>query len=54
MRATGTMRIAKLGIGGKIEMMMKVPNLARVTVEIDGLGRPRTAATARRCGRRAP
>lgn len=39
MRALATMRIAKLGIGGKMEMMLKVPNLARVVVDIDGLGR---------------
>lgn len=39
MHATGTMRIAKLGIGGTIEMMMKAPNLSRVVVDIDGIGR---------------
>ncbi|MBZ0235914.1 MAG: hypothetical protein K8M05_26540 [Deltaproteobacteria bacterium] len=39
MRATGTMRIAKVGIGGKVEMRMRAPNLAHVVVDIDGLGR---------------
>jgi outer membrane lipoprotein-sorting protein len=39
MRATGTMRMAKLGINGKLELMMKAPNLARVVVDIDGIGR---------------
>ncbi|HUQ07687.1 MAG TPA: hypothetical protein VM261_34570 [Kofleriaceae bacterium] len=39
MRATGTMRIAKLGIGGKVSMTMKAPDLAYVVVDIDGLGR---------------
>jgi hypothetical protein len=39
MRATGTMKIAKLGVGGRVEMIMKAPDLARVTIEIDGLGR---------------
>jgi hypothetical protein len=39
MRATGTMRIAKLGIGGKVSMTMKAPDLAHVVVDIDGLGR---------------
>jgi hypothetical protein len=39
LRAFGTMRIAKLGIGGKVEMITRTPNLAVVTVDIDGLGR---------------
>lgn len=39
MRATGTMKIAKLGIGGKVEMKLRSPNLAHVVVDIDGIGR---------------
>lgn len=39
LRATGTMRIAKIGIGGKVEMKMKAPNLAHIIVDIDGIGR---------------
>lgn len=39
LRGSGTIRITKLGIGGKIAMMMQAPNLAHVIVDIDGLGR---------------
>jgi outer membrane lipoprotein-sorting protein len=39
MRATGTMRIAKLGVGGRLEMQMKAPNLMRLSIEIEGLGK---------------
>lgn len=39
MRATGKMQIAKLGVGGKVAMTMKAPNLAHVVVDMDGIGR---------------
>jgi hypothetical protein len=38
MHATGSMRIQKLGVGGRVEMMMKAPDLAHITIEIAGLG----------------
>lgn len=39
LRAFGTMKVAKLGIGGKVEMITRTPNLTLVTVDIDGIGR---------------
>ena len=39
MRTTGKMQIAKLGIAGKVSAASQAPNLARVIVDIDGLGR---------------
>ncbi|HYN07685.1 MAG TPA: hypothetical protein VES67_09865 [Vicinamibacterales bacterium] len=40
-RATGTIQIPDVGVGGSIELLQKAPNKASTVVELSGIGRQR-------------